>query len=48
VRYQPAAGALGEIIGHYTPAEQARARSEVTSRQEHLADELLAGRMDLR
>jgi len=48
VRYQSAVGALGEIIGHYTPAEQARARSEVTSRQEHLADELLAGRMDLR
>ena len=47
-RYQPAAGALCEIIGHYTPAEQARARGEVTSRQERLADELLAGRMDLR
>jgi hypothetical protein len=47
-RYQLAAGALGEIIGHYTPAEQARARGGVTSRQEHLADELLAGRMDLR
>jgi hypothetical protein len=48
VRYQPAAGALGEIVGHYTPAEQARARGEVTLRQGRLADELLAGRMDLR
>ncbi|MFC9833711.1 hypothetical protein ACFVKB_07805 [Rhodococcus sp. NPDC127530] len=48
MKYAPVLAQLDEILGHYTPAEQERARAEVTAVQRKLVDQVLDGRWDLR
>lgn len=48
VKYAPVLGRLDDILGHYTSAEQDRARTEVTGAQRRLVEQVLDGRWDLR
>ncbi|MFI6357358.1 hypothetical protein ACIBJF_33040 [Streptomyces sp. NPDC050743] len=48
VKYGPALGQLDEILGHYTPAEQDRARAGVSAGQRALVEQVLDGRWELR
>ena len=47
-KYAQALGHLDDTLGHYTPAEQERARAAVTGQQRDLVGQLLYGRWDLR
>ncbi|MGP4104049.1 hypothetical protein [Nonomuraea sp. KM90] len=48
VRYQDTAARLKDILDHYGPTEQARARTALTPAQLQLVEDLMEGRMDLR
>ncbi|MGW1976616.1 hypothetical protein [Streptomyces sp. NPDC001889] len=48
VKYQAVLDRLEDILRHYTPAEQERARATVTRGQRELVDDLLSGRLELR
>lgn len=48
VRYETPIHQLEDIVGNYTPAEQAAARSSLSPDQERLVSDLLEGRLDLR
>lgn len=46
-KYAPVLDRLDDILGHYTSAEQARARTDVTGEQRRLVEQVLDGRWDL-
>ncbi|QTJ70150.1 hypothetical protein HYG77_31645 (plasmid) [Rhodococcus sp. ZPP] len=47
-KYAPVLDRLNDILGHYTSAEQDRARTEVTGEQRRLVEQMLDGQWDLR
>jgi hypothetical protein len=47
-RYARPLAQLGDILGHYSPAEHTDARAHITARHSALIDALLEGRTDLR
>ena len=47
-RYQPRLAQLADILAAYTPAERDQARTQITTHQQRLVDELLDGKWDLR
>ncbi|MBP2349032.1 hypothetical protein JOF29_000115 [Kribbella aluminosa] len=47
-RYRDAIDGLEDILRHYTPAECQQARHSITPAHQHLVDNLIDGRLDLR
>lgn len=47
VRFDRRVRQLDDVIGHYTAAEQDKARTELTGHQHQLVDDLINGRLDL-
>ena len=48
VRFEKPLAQLADLIGHYNDADQDQARQQLTDRQQHLVDDLVDGRLDLR